>query len=138
MSIYKEINKNPSRRELFNFGAIFLGGMGILGAVNQFYLHKPAVAETLWMVGAAVFVLALLPVIGRLLYILWMGFGLTIGFFTAPIIMFILYVVVMVPVGLVFKLTKRDTMRRGLDPKAGSYWEEYPRSDDPASYIRQF
>ena len=95
-------------------------------------------APTFWIIGGAVMLLSLVPPIGRLLYILWMGFGLTIGFFTAPLIMLILYVVVMVPVGLVFKLTKRDLMRRHLDPKAGSYWEEYPRSDDPASYIRQF
>jgi hypothetical protein len=138
MSIYKEINRNPSRRELFSFGAIFLGGMGAVGLVNHFYLHKPDVALVLWIIGAAVFVLANVPGLGRLLYILWMGLGLTIGFFTAPVIMLVVYVLVIVPVGLVFKLTKRDTMRRGLDPKASSYWEDYPGSDDPASYIRQF
>ena len=138
MSIFKEINKNPTKRDLFSFGAIFLGGMAIIGAIQRFYLGHPDAAQTLWIIGAVVFVLANVPVLGRWLYILWMGFGLCIGFFTAPIIMFILYAVVMVPVGLFFKLTKRDLMRRSLDPKAGSYWEEYPRSDDPASYIRQF
>ena len=138
MELYKELNRNPSRKDVFNFGLIFLGGMGLLGAVNQFYLGKPGVAQNLWIIGGAVFVLALIPPLGRLLYILWMGFGLTIGFFTAPVIMFIVYSVVIMPVGLFFKLTKRDTMRRGLDPKAGSYWEDYPGSDDPARYMRQF
>lgn len=138
MSIFKEINKNPTKRELFSFGAIFLGGMALAGAYQRFYRGHAEVAQTLWIIGAAVFVLALVPGLGRLLYILWMGLGLCMGFVMAPVIMFVLYAVVMVPVGLFFKLTRRDSMRRSLDPKAGSYWEEYPRSDDPASYIRQF
>jgi Saxitoxin biosynthesis operon protein SxtJ len=138
MSIYKEINRRPSRRDLFNFGAIFAAGMGMAGLVNHFYLHKEEVAQTLWIIGAAVFVLALVPGIGRLLYILWMGLGLTIGFFTAPVIMFVVYLLVVVPLALVFKVIKRDTMRRDLDPEARSYWEDHPGSEDPASYVRQF
>lgn len=138
MSIYSELNKNPSKRDLVQFGLIFLGGMGIIGALQKFYWHNDAIAQNLWIAGAVVMVLSLIPPIGRLLYILWMGFGLTIGFFTAPIIMGIVYVLVIVPVALVFKIKHRDSMRRQLDPKASSYWEDYPGADDPASYIRQF
>ena len=57
---------------------------------------------------------------------------------TAPIIMFVVYLIVIVPVGLWFKVTKRDLMRRQLDPGAKTYWEDYPGSDDPASYIQQY
>jgi hypothetical protein len=138
MSLYKEIKRNPTRRDLLEFGLIFAGGMGAIGLVNQFYRHAPNAALGFWIAGAAVFLLSLIPPIGRLLYILWMGFGLTIGFVTSPVIMFVVYAIVIVPVGLWFKLTHRDTMRRQLDPKATSYWEDYPGSDDPASYIRQF
>ncbi len=83
-------------------------------------------------------VLSQVPVLGRWLYLLWMGLGLVIGFFTAPVIMLALYAVVVVPVGLWFKLTRRDVMHRRLDPAAQSYWEDYRGSDDPAGYIRQF
>ncbi|APR77431.1 Hypothetical protein A7982_02778 [Minicystis rosea] len=144
MSIYKEIKKNPSRRDLLEFGLIFGAGMGILGALNHFAVHvlfftgRPSVAPAFWIAGAAVFVLSLIPPIGRLLYIAWMGLGLTIGFFTAPIVMLLVYLVAIVPLGVAFKLMRRDTMRRGLDPSAKSYWEEYPKTDDPTSYVRQF
>jgi hypothetical protein len=138
MSIYKELNRNPTKKDLLSFGLIFAGGMGALGALNQFYLHRPETALVLFALGGAVFLLALIPPIGRLLYILWMGFGLTIGFFTAPVIMLIVYSIVIVPVGLWFRVTGRDTMRRRLDPEAKTYWEDYPGSDDPASYIRQY
>jgi hypothetical protein len=138
MTIYKELNRNPTRRDLLSFGLIFAGGMGALGALNQLYFHRPGPALVLFVLGGAVFVLSLIPPVGRLLYILWMGLGLTIGFFTAPVIMFVVYALVIVPVGLWFKVTRRDLMRRRLDPAAKSYWEDYPGSDDPASYIRQY
>jgi hypothetical protein len=138
MSIYKELKRNPSKRDLLEFGLIFLVGMGVFAALNQFYWAKPQAAMGFGIAGAVVFVLSLIPPIGRLLYILWMALGLTIGFVTSPIIMFVVYSVVIVPVGLVFKITGRDTMRRTIDPNAKSYWEEYPTTDDPASYVRQF
>jgi len=28
MSIYKELNRNPTRRDLLSFGLVFAGGMG--------------------------------------------------------------------------------------------------------------
>ncbi len=137
INIYKELNRNPTRRDLVTFGIIVAAGMGAFGA--YFQLHaRPERALVLFGVGGAVFLLSLIPPVGRLLYILWMGFGLTIGLFTAPVIMFVVYAVVIVPVGLWFRLTRRDVMRRRLDPGAKSYWEDYPGSDDPASYIRQF
>jgi len=137
MSIYAELNTNPKRKDLLSFGLIFAAGMGAFGA--WFQIHgRPERALYLFAVGGAVFLLSLIPPVGRLLYILWMGFGLTVGFFTVPIIMFVLYALTVVPLGLWFRLRRRDTMRRMLDPAAKSYWEDYPGSDDPASYVRQF
>jgi len=138
MRIYEELNRNPSPRDLANFGLVFAGGMAALAAVQRFYLEARGWALVFLALGAAVLILARVPRVGRLLYVAWMGLGLTIGFFTAPTVMLVVYVVVIVPVGLYFKATRRDVMRRRLDPGAKSYWEDYPGSLDPASYIRQF
>lgn len=138
MSIYKDINRSPTRRDLLAFGLIFLAGTGVVGAVNRFYLAKPDAALGFWIAGALVFLLSQVPKLGRLLYIAWMGLGLTIGLVTSPVIMFVVYLIAIVPLGLVFKVIRRDTMRRELAPKATSYWEDYPKTDDPARYIRQF
>jgi 4-amino-4-deoxy-L-arabinose transferase-like glycosyltransferase len=138
MNIYAELDTNPSRRDLLSFGLIVAAGMGAAGAYYQLHLHRPGPALVFFAVGGAVFLLSWIPPIGRLLYILWMGFGLTLGFFTAPVLMFVVYAAVVVPMGLWFKLTKRDVMRRRLDPGAPSYWEDYPGPLDPASYIRQY
>jgi hypothetical protein len=138
MSIFKELNKNPTRRDLVEFGLIILAATGIIGALCHYRWDRPALGTNLWIAGAVVFVLSLVPPVGRLLYIAWMTFGLLVGLVTSPVIMFIVYCLVILPVGLVFKLTKRDTMKRGLDPAAQSYWEDYPGTDDPGHYTRQF
>jgi hypothetical protein len=144
MELFKELKTNPTRRDLLEFGLIFLVGMAVIGAINHFGWHvlflagKPERAMGFWVAGAVIFVASQLPVIGRLLYIAWMGLGMIIGFFTAPVIMFLVYIVAIVPLGFVFKLMGRDTMKRKLDPHAKSYWEDYPKNDDPASYVKQF
>src|SRR5262245_33130396 len=107
-TIYAELNRSPKFSDLVQFGLIFLGGMGLIGAAYRFYFNEPEVAQKLWIIAGSVMVLSLIPPIGRLLYIVWMGFGLTMGFFTAPIIMGLVYVIVIVPVGLVFKIRHRD------------------------------
>lgn len=138
--ILHELNLKPPASELRKFGLFFLVGMGILGAVFwQVYdngnLDR---ARYFFAAGGAVMVLSLIPPIGRLLYIVWMGLGLVMGLVTTPVIMFILFLVLIVPAGLIFKLKNRDLMKRTLDPKADSYWEEYPKPDDPSRYYKQF
>ena len=99
MSIYSELNTKPTFSDLWKFGAIFLGGMTALGLIQRFWLHHPDLANGLFIAGGAVFLLSFIPPIGRILYIAWMAFGITIGLVTSPIIMFILYLLLIVPVG---------------------------------------
>jgi saxitoxin biosynthesis operon SxtJ-like protein len=138
IKIYDEINKNPSARELIKFGATFLVGMAALGALQLFAFHNEPLARGLWIAGGVVFVLSFLRPVARLLYILWMGLGITMGLVTQPLILVIVFLVLITPVGLVFKLIQRDTMKRKLDKGADSYWEEYKETEDPATYVKQF
>ena len=138
IKIYDEIDKNPSTRKLVEFGAIFLAGTGVIGLVYQFYLHKEPIAHGLWIAGAVVFLLSLIRPIGRILYILWMGLGITMGLITSPIILVVVFLFLITPVGLIFRIIGRDAMKRKLDPGATTYWEEYKESEDPATYVKQF
>jgi len=135
-----ELNTHPSASDLRKFGLIFLAGTAILGVVfwQVFDAGSLDRARYFFIVGGSVLVLSFIPPVGRLLYIVWMGFGLTLGLVTSPVIMFALYAVLIVPVGLFFKLTGRDLMRRKLDAKSDSYWEDYPRAEDPTRYVKQF
>jgi uncharacterized membrane protein (DUF485 family) len=136
--IYDEINKNPSAKELIKFGATFLGGMAVIGLLYYFVFHNQPLAKGLWIAGAVVFVLSFIPPVARVLYILWMGLGITMGLVTSPIILALVFLVLITPVGLFFKLIQRDTMKRKMDKGAESYWEEYKETEDPATYVKQF
>ena len=136
--IYDEINKNPSAKELIKFGATFLGGMAAIGALYFFVFHREPLAKGLWIAGGVVFLLSFIKPVARILYILWMGLGITMGLVTQPIILVVVFLVLITPVGLIFKLIQRDTMKRRLDKSATSYWEEYKETDDPATYVKQF
>ncbi len=136
--IYDEINKNPSAKELIKFGATFLGGMAVIGALYYFVFHNQPLAKGLWIAGGMVFVLSFIPPVARVLYILWMGLGITMGLVTSPIILAFVFLVLITPVGLFFKLIQRDTMKRKMDKGAASYWEEYKETEDPATYVKQF
>lgn len=136
--IYAEINKNPSAKELIKFGATFLGGMAVIGLLYHFVFHNEPLAKGLWIAGGVVFVLSFIPPVARILYILWMGLGITMGLVTSPIILALVFLVLITPVGLVFKLIQRDTMKRKMDRDAATYWEEYKETDDPATYVKQF
>src|SRR4051794_21913250 len=138
MSIYREIDRSPTPRKLLEFGAVFLVGMVILGLLQRFAFHRAELARGLWIAGAAVFALSFVRPIGRLLYIGWMGLGVTLGLVTSPIILLLVYGLLIVPVGLVFRIRSRDAMKRRLDPAATSYWEDYPQTKDPAQYLKQF
>jgi hypothetical protein len=138
MSIYKDLNRRPTRRDLLELGVVFLAGTGVLGALSWFWLDRPGAALGLWAAGGVVFALSLVPKVGRLLYVAWMGLGLTLGLVTSPIVLLAVYLIAMVPAGIVFKLIRRDAMRRRIDPAATSYWEAYPKTNGPESYIRQF
>lgn len=135
-----ELNTRPSASDLRQFGLIFLAGTAIIGLVfwQVYDGGKLDRAKYFFIAGAAVMLLSLVPPIGRYLYIVWMAFGLTMGLVTSPVIMFLLFLLLIVPVGIVFKITGRDLMRRKLDDKADSYWEDYPKADDPSRYVKQF
>ena len=56
------------------------------------------------------------------LNILWFKFGLFLGGMVAPIVMFILYCIAVVPTGLLMRLFNKDLLSTKIDKKVKSYW----------------
>ena len=66
----------------------------------------------------------------------WHRFGLLLARVMNPIVMAVIFAIVIVPIGLLWKLTGKDPLRRKLDPQAESYWIK--RAAQPESMSRQF
>jgi len=130
-----EFNWHPTDRQLRQFGAICL-------------IALPAVG---WIWGGGATTVATLGVIGLLLAITGMVLptvlkpvflGLTIvatpfGMVISELAMLMIYFGVFLPLGLVFRIAKRDSLQLRLDGDKDSYWEVKKQPANIASYYRQ-
>jgi hypothetical protein len=82
---------------------------------------------------------AVLPRVLHPLNVVWMRFGALLNKIVSPVVLGAIYVVLFVPVGLFFRLTKRDALRRAWQPELASYWiDRTPPGPDSGSFPRQF
>jgi predicted membrane protein len=74
------------------------------------------------------------PSIFRPLNKIWIKFGVFLGKFISPIIMFIIFFAVVTPTGILMKIFRKDTMN--LKSNRSSYWIN--RSSKPGKMNKQF
>ena len=67
---------------------------------------------------------------------LWFKFGMLLGSIVAPILMFLVYFITVLPVGFIMRFLGKDILKRKLDKSAKSYWIE--RREPIGSMKNQF
>tara|TARA_X000000368_G_C22785546_1_gene603476 strand:+ start:243 stop:647 length:405 start_codon:yes stop_codon:yes gene_type:complete len=67
---------------------------------------------------------------------IWLKIGEIIGFFTSPIIMLFVYLITILPIGLIIKIFNNDLINQNYDKKINSYWIK--RSNEMESLKKQF
>jgi hypothetical protein len=67
---------------------------------------------------------------------LWFRFGLLLGKIVTPIVMLLVFVLTVVPTGIVMRLLGKDPLRRKFDKSASSYWVS--RDAPPGPMRNQF
>ncbi len=133
------LNKNPSRRELFIFGALFALFFGLIGGLIWWRFQAPTVAYVLWSVAAFITILfyAVRP-IRKPIYLAWIHLAFPIGWVISHVAMALIYYLVFTPIGLIMRLFGRDPMERRFDRGAETYWTPHQPGEEPARYFRQF
>ena len=130
-----EINWHPTERQLRQFGLICLFALPGVG----------------WIWGASSLVIGILAVVGLLLAGIGSFFpvglkplflALTIvttpiGMVVGELAMLLIYFGVLMPLGLFFRLIKRDALQRKINRDAETYWEKKKQPTSIASYYRQ-
>lgn len=148
MSRLVELNLNPDRRTLRQFGFIALGGFGLIGllAFREWMVFSaglgPArlpVAFACWGLGLLSALLSLVaPSANRPIYVGLALVSYPIGFVLSYVIMAVLFFGIFTPVALVFKVIGRDSLQRRRDRTAASYWQPPRPARSTDSYFRQF
>ena len=148
MSKLIEIDLNPSKTTLRQFGWIALGGFTLLGVLAwyEFLLFsfglgaaREPVAFAFWSLAALATLFSLVfPSGNRPIYIGLTLLAFPIGFVLSYVIMGTLFFILITPVGLFFKLTGRDSMHRRFDPEAETYWFKARAKRPREDYFKQF
>ena len=131
-----QINWNPATRQLRQFGWVSL-------------LLLPFVA---WLWGATLFVIGIFAGIGLLLALmaavapralkpLFLGLSLLflpIGLVVGEIMLLLVFLLVFLPIGFVFRLLGRDRLQLKIDRNRQSYWQPKILPSHTERYFRQY
>lgn len=115
-------NTNPDRKELRSFGLI-TGSMtaGVFGILLPL-LFKHGFPKWPWLVGSVLVAWALAaPTSLKPVYRVWMTIGQVLGFINTRIIMAVMFYLIIVPVGLLRRISGKDPMARTMSPDKQSY-----------------
>ena len=148
MSKLVEINFNPDAKTLRQFGVIAFFGFGLLAAlayyerlIFAFGLGEARVplAAVFAALGSLAALLSLVaPNANRILYVGLTLLAFPIGFVLSYVIMGTLFFLIIGPIAITFRILGRDSMHRGYDPNASSYWSEARPRRDKESYFHQY
>ena len=135
-----QINTDPNRRQLNQFGFIWMGFVAVVGVVACFNIHNTSLSRGLWVAAVVV------PVVGWVFprCMRWVFLGMSylafpIGFVASHVVLAVVYYLVLTPIGLLTRVFGYDSMKRRFDPEAKSYWvERSAAAVDPKHYFRQF
>jgi hypothetical protein len=135
-----QINTDPTRKQLNQFGFIWLGFLALFGVIAFFKLDAPTLAKVLWVLAVVVPVIGwLVPSFMRLVFVGMSYLAWPIGFVVSHVVLALVYYLVFVPIGLLMRVFGYDPMKRGFDPEAATYWiARDPKSSEPKRYFRQF
>lgn len=117
---------------------------GILALIEAYRLWTSGVLDTFGIILLAIATPLLLfgvvyPKILAPLNKAWTKLGFLMFKIVNPIIMFLVYAITIVPIGLLMRLAGKDPMRLKLDKEANTYWiERDPAGPSPDSMKKQF
>jgi hypothetical protein len=109
---FQHVNWRPDRRELGRFALAMLVGFGVLGLLAALRAWSVgATSITLWLVGAALAVGALVPGLGRWVYLLVYVPTSVLGYVVSHVVLTLLFYLVFTPLGGLLRLLGYDLLQ---------------------------
>jgi len=135
-----QINQDPTRRELNQFGFIWLGFLALFGVIAYFKFGSLLAARWLWVAAVVVPIAGwLVPAFMRLVFLGMSYLAWPIGFVVSHVVLAVVYYFVLTPIGLLTRLFGYDSMEKDFDPDVETYWiERSTKRVDSKRYFRQF
>lgn len=130
---------NPSRKDL----RLFAGLQIVFFAFIAWTVWKRSGSITVaaWIVAISVITGVIgwmAPAAIRWIYLGWMIAVFPVGWVVSHTIIAAVYFLVIMPIGLMLRLSGRDPLKRGFEASAATYWTVRPPMPDKSRYFRQF
>ena len=140
-----DVDWKPDARKLRQFGFGGLGAGVILGLVIAWRMGTFA-GEASWTIPGAFFAFGVLcgllaivfPRVLLPLYVVLTAVALPIGIVVSFLIVALIYYGILTPIGLFFRLIRRDALDRHPDKSAETYWIRRKPAPPAERYYRQF
>jgi hypothetical protein len=134
-----DVNWNPSRRDLRQFGAIWCPLFAAAAGVLLYRAGARVAAEAIWGAGALVLLTGLAaPGTLKGLFVVWMALAYPIGWAVSHAVLGLTYFGMFTLVGGIMRLVGYDPLARQRRPGASTYWNEANERARAADYFRQF
>lgn len=132
-----EINWNPSDQQLRQFGLVALVALPLVGwfwggVGTGFFCGTVGAGVVAAIVGLAQ------PRALKLVFLALSMAATPIGMVMGELVMFLIFILVFLPIGIVLRFFRRDPLQRQFDRQASTYWEPKKQPAGPASYLRQW
>ena len=130
-----EINWRPASRQLRQFAVISLAIFPLLGWL---WGASSAAVSLLAAIGLVIAIAGLLrPAIIRPIFLGLMIVTIPIGIVAGELALILIYVAVFIPIGILFKISRRDALKLKIDRQAKTYWQPKKQPRGPEQYYRQ-
>lgn len=135
LSTLIDIDWHPSPRKVRQFAACAAVFLVVIAS------YAGGMSNWLWggIIGGAVILGSWLkPAVIRPVYVAMMLVTLPIGMVLGEVALLSIFLLVFLPIGLMFRLLKRDALKRTIDRSAVSYWETCDGQPAKRSYLRRY
>jgi hypothetical protein len=142
---FKEVNWQPSLQEKRKFAWSLVIGFPCLAAV-WLMLGRGWTGEWPWTLAAALagggaalgLLLLAAPILARPVYVVWYALACSIGLIISNLLLTGFYFTVVTGTRLVLRLFGRESLQKGFNQRAATYWEEAGPAAEAERYYRQF
>lgn len=133
-----EINWNPSRKELRQFGFLCVAFFGGIAAYRGYYYGATTLVQVFTAFAAIGGILgAVAPQLLKYIFVGWIIAVFPIGWTISHLLLGFIYYFILTPIGFLIRMLGHDPMNRTIDRSAESYWTVHDQAP-VARYFRQF
>ncbi len=123
------------KKEQRKFGLLMAAAIMALGLIRWAF-HGFSGFPVYFFIVASVFLLLglLLPFTLKRVFDVWLRFAVVLNWFMTRLFLTVAFYMLIVPIGIIFRLFGEDPMKRKWKPESDSYWEE--PEDQPSDFNR--